>query len=729
MSRVNEKGRKALIWASVFAFLLGACSERRQKNPEMSESTVESKKPVTESAETTPASPTTTKVEPRVPFEGDDFRPSLARFEGKFSHEQFNDTKTCGTCHAEIVSEWGDSMHSFASFSNNIYLRSFEDFFKSRGAEKARFCSGCHDPSLLFDPEIELAPETKNASAHLGIGCESCHSVKESLAIGNGSYVQINTPIPFPKEGDAESLKKHLARVGSPSLRAQELCLSCHRATLTPAMGHDISLPGIDELGPWRDSPYNGNQTDRIHEENFQQETCVSCHMPQVNGHASHRFAGGHATFAAMIGSEAQAEAVRKQVEGAASLDIFVLPEDRLPTTISRKGERAMGFDVVIFNERVGHVFPGGAKDLRDTFVEVQVKDADGEVIATSGVEHAKTGKEDYTYILHTRLANSDGVMQREHNVAHFRTPVYDNSIAPRDANVVRYAFVVPEDAKAPLRIDARLRHRRLEKSGFDGVCEASKSELGKQRIADTLEFKGVAPNPCIEQPIIDVSAASRVIGTAAKDDDSWLRYYRYGLGLLHHVQENLGEARMAFKKARELLGEDGAVRHRAMVIQGLAKVSSRQGRTEEAVGLFEEASALVPDHPSNYYGIGETHLRVWQFPEASAAYEKAAKLQPDARVYQSWAIALGSQQRSAEALEVIQMGLELEPRNPHLLRSQMLAYRALEVPEVWKQEAADAFDAYKRDTQAPHVRDRCSAEDEVCRVERTPITVRWMRE
>ena len=112
---------------------------------------------------------------------------------------------------------------------------------------------------------------------------------------------------------------------------------------------------------------------------------------------------------------------------------------------------------------------------------------------------------------------------------------------------------------------------------------------------------------------------------------------------------------------------------------------------------------------------------------QAESAYKKAAELQPDARVYQNWAIALGSQQRSAEALEVIQMGLELEPRNPHLLRSQMLAYRALDVPEMWQKEAADAFDAYKRDTQAPHVRDRCSAEDEVCRAERTPITVRWL--
>lgn len=727
MNRVNERGRRALIWASVFAFLFGACSEQRQKNPEKSEAAVESKKLASNTTKAAPVAPTSVDTKPRVPFEGDAFRPSLARFDGDFSHEQFTDTKTCGTCHAEIVSEWSDSMHSFASFSNHIYLRSFEDFFNSRGEEKAKFCSGCHDPAILFDPDTKLEPKTDKLASHHGIGCESCHSVKESIAVGNGSYVQINTPIPFPKEGDAKSLEKHLARVGSPSLRAQELCLSCHRATLTPAMGHDISLPGIDELGPWRDSAYNGNQTERIDEENFKQETCVSCHMPQVNGHASHRFAGGHATFAAMIGSEAQAEAVRKQVEGAASLDIFVLPKESLPTAVSRKGERAMGFDVVIFNERVGHVFPGGAKDLRDTFVEVTVKDADGKVLGASGVEHARTGREDYTYVLHARLANSDGVMQREHNVAHFRTPVYDNSIAPRDANVVRYALVIPEGAKEPLRIDARLRHRRLEKSGFDGVCVASKTEVGKQRIADTLRFKGVAPNPCIEQPILDISTASHVIGVDGKEAETWRRYYRYGLGLLHHVQENLGEARAAFKMARDLLGEDAPARQRAMVIQGLAKVSSRQGRTKEAVGLFEEAIALVPDHPSNYYGIGETHLRVWQFPEASAAYKKAAELQPDARVYQNWAIALGSQQRSAEALEVIQMGLELEPRNPHLLRSQMLAYRALDVPEMWQKEAADAFDAYKRDTQAPHVRDRCSAEDEVCRAERTPITVRWL--
>ena len=720
-----------MIWAGVFALILGACSERRQKNPEVSQqTTVETKKPVAKEAR--PAGPTTTELAPKVPFEGDDFRPALSKIDGKFPKKQFLDTQSCKECHAEIVSEWGDSMHSFASLSNNIYFKSFESFIKDRGEEKTRFCAGCHDPALMFDPDTKLAADTSTESAHLGIGCESCHGISKSAPAGNGSYVQMTSPIPIPVDGDDESLKKHLARVGSPALRAQNLCLSCHRGTLTPTMGHDIVLPGLDELGPWRDSAFNGNQTVRIHEVGIPQETCVSCHMPKVDGHASHRFAGGHSTFAAMIDAKDQLEAVRAQLEGAASLDIFVMDEEKLPTSISRKSERAMGFDVVIFNERVAHKFPGGAKDLRDTWVEVQVKDADGAVLATSGVEHAKTGKEDYAYILHVRLASEDGATQREHDVSHFRTPVYDHSIDPRDAAVVRYALAVPEGVKGPLQIDARLRHRRLGEKIYDALCESSKTPEGKKRTADTKKYKGVAPDPCIPQPIIDIASASASTGKATSRDgiEAWERYYRYGLGLLHHVQENIGEARVAFNKARELLDESTTAdeRQRAMVIQGLAKVSSRQGRTEEAVGLFEEAGKLVPDHPSTYYGIGETYMRVWKFEQASDAFEKAASLQPDARVYQRWAIALGSQQRSAEALEVAQKGLALESRNPHLLRSQMLAYRGLDVSEEWKKMASEAFDVYQRDTKAPHVRDRCSAENEVCRAERTPIGVRWLK-
>lgn len=698
-----------------------------------------------------------------VPFEGDVLSPSLARLaaDESFSGEHFAQQEKCAECHQEIAAEWSESMHAFASLSNAIYLESFKDFAAEKGEKNTRFCAGCHDPAMLFDAGVELgAARTDIAQAHQGVSCRSCHGVVEVEPQGNASYTISTKPLLMPELDDVASIARHRAQVTTAELDANALCASCHRGVLTPTMGHDIVLPGLDELGPWRRSAFAGNQTWRIDSESVPREDCVSCHMPETSGtkaHRSHRFAGGHSTFAAMIGAPKQLEAIRENLEGAASLDIF--PLRRIPASAygaipgrpsKREGVRPtiLGFDVVLFNERVGHAFPGGAKDLRDTWLEVIVKDASGKVVATSGVEHEQTASEPYAYVLHARLADVGGDMQPTHDVSHFRTPVYDHTIKPRDAAVVRYLFTLDEASPADLSISARLRHRRLTPGILERACDFSKSGQGGAYGEAILAHRGKKPDPCIEQPILEVDTLhtswkiTRDAGSGeavlvrsdevAGGEDAWQRWYRYGLGLLHHVQENLDEATLAFE-ASSTAAEGLGAREQAMSLQGLGMVAARQGRTQDAVELFARSDALLDaPHPSNAYNSGLASMRVWKFEEASEAFERASTLgsQKDARVLRQWAMALGSKSRYAEALEVAQRGLLTEPRDPHLLRSQMLALRNLEAASAETRELADrAYDVYKRDTAAPHVRDACSKKDPVCRAERVPIGLRWLRQ
>lgn len=698
-----------------------------------------------------------------IPFEGETFSPSLARLaEGEdYSGEHFAQQEVCAECHAQIASEWGDSMHAFASLSNAIYLESFKDFTLEKGEKNTRFCAGCHDPAMLFDAGVELsAARTDMAQAHQGVSCRSCHGLTEAVPQGNASYTISTRPLLMPDPDDADSIARHRAEVTTSSLDANALCSSCHRGVLTPTMGHDIVLPGLDELGPWRRSAFAGNRTWRIDSASVPREDCVSCHMPRTSSpkpHRSHRFAGGHSTFAAMIGAKEQLAVIEKNLDGAATLDIFAL--DRVPAsaysmqaskTSGKKALDVLGFDVVIFNERVGHAFPGGAKDLRDTWLEVIVRDeSSGEVLASSGVEHASTASEPYTYVLHARLADVSGDMQPTHDVSHFRTPVYDHTIKPRDAAVVRYVFTLDErmvDAK--LSISARLRHRRLTPGILERACAFSKSGEGSAYREAIQAHRGRSPDPCIEQPILEVES-SRTIwevvraptsgglrlvaeGEVVNKAQAWTRWYRYGLGLLHHVQENLDEATEAFERAEALAASLGEL-EQAMSLQGLGMVAARQGRTKDAIDFFTRSDALLDSpHPSNAYHSGLAHMRVWKFEEAASAFERAADLGSanDARVLRQWAMALGSKSRYAEALDVAQRGLVTEPRDPHLLRSQMLALRQLEgVSEEAREEAARAYDVYKRDTAAPHVRDACSRKDPVCRAERVPIGLRWLRQ
>lgn len=676
---------------------------------------------------------------PMLPFEGGTHKPSLATLvEGQpFDAKGFAQQAECGACHGEIQTEWSQSMHAFASLSNDIYLASFKRFMDERGETHTKFCAGCHDPALMFDDSVALSVDTAPAQAHQGIACQSCHGVQEATTQGNASYTLSTAPIPAPIDGDDASLIAHRKAASPIVLRSNELCASCHRGTLTPEMGHDIVLAGLDELGPWRRSAWNHNQTWRIDHDDLPKQDCVGCHMPRVDGHASHRFAGGHSTFAAMIDAPDQLDAIKTQLKGAATLDMFALSD--IPAHARREDVRTVGMDVVIFNERVGHAFPGGAKDLRDTWVEIVVTDERGEVIASSGLQHEQTAREDYTYVLHARLASGDGDRQTDHDVSHFRTPIYDHTIKPRDAAVVRYVFDVKGKEARRLQVRTRLRHRRLTPDILAEACAFSKTDQGAEYKAHTLTHTGKRPDPCIVQPIIEVSEVSMAL--LVKEDGSfevtelsaplpeWQRYYRYGLGLLHHVQENLEETRRAFEHAQKHVPEQQE-RARSMVIQGLGMVSARQGRTKEALALFARSDALVPDHPSNAYNIGEAYMRVWKFEEAAEAFETASKSGEDARILRRWAIALGSKSHHAEALGVAHRGLKSEPRDPDLLRSQMLAYRGLEgAPEAAKTSTADVYDVYKRDTKAPHVRDQCSRADPVCRAERTPIGIRRLRQ
>ena len=592
-----------------------ACSSKRsqpEQSPDPGAASAQETQETQESQEQE-AAPSTTELAPKVPFEGGDHRPSLARLaEGEeFDAEVFGQVDACAECHAAVVDEWRQSAHSMASLSNPIYQKAFESFLEDRGSKNTKFCAGCHDPALMLDPSIELTAAPEPYAAHLGVGCNSCHGAVEVGTGGNADYAITTAPIPVPEDGDPASLEAHLARVGDAKLRTDALCVSCHRGVLTPEMGHEVVLPGLDEWGPWRRSVYTGNQTARIDDPDIQSQGCSGCHMPKVEApdaseaHASHRFPGGHTTLAAMIGAPDQLASVRELLEGAATVDIFEL--DQIPASARRERAQVVGFDVVLFNERVGHQFPGGARDLRDTWVEVVVEDARGEPVAHSGVTHARTGQEDYAYVLHARLASEDGATQREHDVSHFRTPVYDHTIAPRDAEVVRYLMELPQDfepERLPLKVRARLRHRRLSKMIHASVCDLSRTERGQAMARQVKTHKGLEVDGCAPQPIVEIGQDVAWLGQGAEarqTDEArpaWRRHYRHGLGLLHHVQENLGEARQAFQRAQAALGEGADARHRAMVIQGLAKVSARQGRTDEAVELFMKADALAPDTP-----------------------------------------------------------------------------------------------------------------------------------
>src|SRR5262249_49660863 len=148
------------------------------------------------------------------------------------------------------------------------------------GADKSRFCGGCHDVSLVAAGAMDREVDPSDPRARAGVTCLTCHGVIDARHDGNGSYTLTTKAVPFPKPGDRESVLRHIERVSPTPIRTAALCGSCHRVLLGPASGNAATLIGQDDFLPWMRSVYAGSHAERI-DEPLEQRECRGCHMPR----------------------------------------------------------------------------------------------------------------------------------------------------------------------------------------------------------------------------------------------------------------------------------------------------------------------------------------------------------------------------------------------------------------------------------------------------------------
>ena len=103
-------------------------------------------------------------------------------------------TTTASQCHPDSFHQWERSAHRFSSFNNPFYRKSVELMADRVGRERTKWCSGCHDPVVLFTGQMGAATQAKfsydSFEAQQGLTCMSCHSIAEVKDLtGNGSYV------------------------------------------------------------------------------------------------------------------------------------------------------------------------------------------------------------------------------------------------------------------------------------------------------------------------------------------------------------------------------------------------------------------------------------------------------------------------------------------------------------------------------------------------------------
>ncbi|MEZ4403497.1 MAG: multiheme c-type cytochrome [Kofleriaceae bacterium] len=701
---------------------------------------------------TRPAPPPT-PLEVRLPRTPGQFAPSLLAL-GPITPtsqrgEDLADVDTCGTCHVEVTAQWQSSLHSFASFANPIYRTNVELIRAHLGQPASQHCGGCHDMPLAIDGAMRAPVVADDLRAHTGVACRVCHAVSAPSADGNASFVLGTQPLATPNLDDPASIAAHKAAVDVKPL-GDALCVACHRGFLSPDLGVPVHLTGVDEPSAWRNSAWAGNGAGRV--DKVERAGCVTCHMPEVAagpdeyGHdgkvRAHTFAGGHTWMAAMRKDPAQLARIRKMLEGTASIDVagaivprgapgagpptvagrWHLPADGAPVVPGQRLE----LDVVVRNLLTGHRFPGGVVDMQDTWIEVEVTDARGRRVASSGLAHAADRADTDAHVLRAYPVDERGAPLQEHELHDFRAVVSNQTIAARDAIVVRYALDVPTRVAQPLAVHARLRHRSRSLANQASVCAAATSGPGKAFLRQALALRDMVVDPCAPQPITEVARTTTWIGAGAEvhpgsSRPSWERSYEHGMALVAVRGERLDEARAVLEYALTLAPAEPTTARAAILVQ-LGSVAAKQGRVDDALALVAQARALLPaPGPAVLDAVAADALvRVWRWADAEPfARVVTEKVPGSTPAWVTLARVRGSLGDNRGALAAAVAGLALTPRDSDLLRSQATAVAALAPGSALAAQTLEAFDRYRAPDDAAQLRMACAAASPVCARER----------
>ncbi|MCB9746643.1 MAG: hypothetical protein H6740_28970, partial [Alphaproteobacteria bacterium] len=490
-------------------------------------------------------------------------------------------------------------------------------------------------------------------------------------------------------------------------LDQQALCVSCHRGFLSPAIGSPMFLFGMDEGGAHGASVYAGSFAEVLDAQ--PKQLCVDCHVRR-GGEVSHRFAGGQTALAGGADDAAQLAAMQALLREAALIDLPVVwgPEGAVdPAALILEGGEEVSFDVIVRNEGAGHRFPGGLRDTQDTWIALELVDAEGQALAWAGQDYAE-GEDPSAWRLRVGVLDGDGHPELLHQPQAFRAAGWDASVPPRDARAVRYTWTAPEDLRPeqlPIQVSLTLKHRRH-------VSELHVSACAEQKDRPDFDVSGI--DACAPQPITDIAFASVSLGGEAvsggADRARWERSRDHALALRHHVQERLGEAEPSIAELRAVAPDDEI---RALSWWLEASLAAHQGRLDDALAAADQAEALIGPHPALDRARGDAYAQVWRWAEAADAYARVAAAAPnDTASWQDLAQAAGSAGQDERALKAAQRGLRNQPRDESLLRSQDLALRGLGAADP----AAEAAWVYVRrpdDTSA--LRTACAQEVEGC--------------
>ena len=659
---------------------------------------------------------------------------------------------TCARCHQDIVAQWEDSAHRFASFNNPFYeatitdmrnnanepnkwvekhMAEFKDFDQgSAGMAKSKWCSGCHDPSLMLAGKMNKQIDRNSPEAQAGLTCLACHSIdKIHNLTGNGNYNiadEQEDPYLFPKSKD-ETLgaflhdaaikakpDAHKQQMMQPFFAKSEYCMTCHKVSLPEPVNNYRWLRGQDEYDNWHDSGVSLNASRTFYLPPSRKE-CQDCHMPPEkavlgdlaakNGMVrSHRFIAINTALPYLRNDTATLNRIDAFLKAEKlGVDIFAVKSASQAEPITSLNRGALNVksgeeitvDVVVRNKGVGHTFPGGTNDSNEGWLEFSLKDEKGNTLLISGYIDEQGHLDPEAHAFKAVLVDKNSNPIHKRNAQDIRATVYANVIGPGTADIAHYTFTVPEEFEnSRLTMEARLLFRKFDQKYlefayyanpqgfkmFDTIPKLPITEIASDRI----EFSVSPSRTSIERNVANEKKTS---------GSEWIRYNDYGIGLL--LEGDSRGAVRAFEMVESLEPKrlDGPL--------NLAKTALREGNIDEAYVNLRKCEELKKGDPQAAWVWARVRQEDGSYKDAIAAYKYVLRYFPgDRAARRQLGRTLYLDQQYEESIKAYESALEIDPEDREAFYHLYLNYRALGQTEK-ASEMETAFEYYQIDESA----------------------------
>lgn len=379
----------------------------------------------------------------------------------------FESPDVCKECHTEIYEQWNGSMHANA-WKDPVFQALWRLGTKETNGLTEKLCVGCH--TAIGTVSEEIAQDEKgeyhlSEIAQRGVQCDVCHTVEKASYMETEGHEPHNATIVMDpgnvKRGPFKDSQSPYHGTAYSELHTKaELCANCHHV-YHPINGFPIERT-YDE---WKNSVYAQNNI-----------VCQDCHMASVEdavtiaqtlkkvnhpGKAAndgperdhiyrHYFVGANFTIPALLGAPTHADMAKKRLQSAARLELGA-PEMLKPGQMGT-------LKVKVVNVAAGHNLPTSLTEVRQMWLEVEVRDGKGKKLLHSGWLDKEHNIEPEAVIFDSYAVDKNG----NHTVKPWEIVrfEYNHTIPPKGSATEKYDFLVPAGTRGPINAKVTLRYR-----------------------------------------------------------------------------------------------------------------------------------------------------------------------------------------------------------------------------------------------------------------------------